>query len=146
MPDKIVLTVDDGLTEQERTDLRYLLSDALGEFAGHRTPADDYVARRYPGPDYFPDREEKVAQVRRRNALARKLHGAALSFEVERQPLHTETLLAAAAKEGAGRAKQAVEALCELFDLSVEEGRATYNQLEDKRVSRLMARPGLVKP
>lgn len=81
MATKIVLTVDDGLTAQEVDDLRYLLSDALGEFAARRTPARDYVENRYPGPDYYPDREEKVEQVRRRCAVARKLHNAALGFE-----------------------------------------------------------------
>lgn len=79
---KIVLTVEEGLSQQEVDDLRYLLSDALGEFAARRTPARDYVENRYPGPDYYPDREEKIAQVARRCVLARKLHDASLGFEV----------------------------------------------------------------
>ncbi len=82
MPSKVIMVVDDGLSAQETDDLRYLLVDALGEFAVARTPAPDYVDRRYPGPDYYPDRAKKVAQVERRNSLAKKLHNSALHFVV----------------------------------------------------------------
>ena len=84
MPAKIILTVDDDITEEEQKDLQYLLSDALSEFATCRSPAKDYVANRYPGKDYLPDRLDKVAQVERRIDLARKLHNAALHPEVLR--------------------------------------------------------------
>jgi hypothetical protein len=79
---KIILTVDDGLTEQEQADLRYLLSDALGEFAARRTPAKAYVEERYPDDKHYFAFDDKLAQVERRNTLARKLHNAALHFEV----------------------------------------------------------------
>jgi hypothetical protein len=82
MVTKIVLTVEDGLTEQEQTDLRYLLTDALGEFAARRTPAKEYVETRYPDDKQYFAFDDKLAQVERRNTLARKLHNAALHFEV----------------------------------------------------------------
>ena len=82
MATKIVLTVGSGLTEQEQTDLRYLLTDALGEFAASRSPANEYVKSRYPDDQRFFAYDDKVAQVERRNTLARKLHNAALHFEV----------------------------------------------------------------
>jgi len=79
---KIVLTVEDGLTEQEQTDLRYLLVDALGEFAARRTPAASYVETRYPDDKHYFAYDDKLAQVERRIVLARKLHNASLAFEV----------------------------------------------------------------
>lgn len=91
MATKIVLTIDDGLTESEANDLRYLLSDALGEFAASRLrggSAEAYVEGRYPGPDYYPDRTEKVEQVKRRIDLAKKMHNPALSFEILQYPAY----------------------------------------------------------
>ena len=82
---KIVLTVDENLTVQEADDLKVLLKDAFGEFASRRLPARDYVDQRYPGTDYFPDREKKVEQVERRCGLARKLNAAADDVEVLRE-------------------------------------------------------------
>ena len=82
MATKIILTVDEGLTEQEITDLRFLLSDALGEFAAARTPAKEYVKGRYPDEKEYYAYDGKLAQVERRNLLAEKLHNAALRFEV----------------------------------------------------------------
>jgi hypothetical protein len=84
MPAKIILTVEDDISEEEQKDLQYLLSDALMEFATRRHPAKDYVANRYPDKDTLFNRLDKVAQVERRSDLARKLHNAALSPEVLR--------------------------------------------------------------
>jgi len=92
MPTKIVLTVDDGLTQQEIDDLHYLLVDALGEFASARSPAEQYVEKRYvrreaDGIVVHTFGEEgnrkKVEQVKRRVALAKKLHNPALHVETE---------------------------------------------------------------
>lgn len=87
MPTKIVLTVEEGLTEEEANDLRYLLTDALGEFADRRTPAQVYVEKRYPDLALLnvPTSafEAKCKQVERRNAIAKKLHNVALHCTVE---------------------------------------------------------------
>lgn len=80
---KIILTVEDGLSRQEMDDLQYLFADALGEFAVRRTDARTYVENRYPGADFLFNHEEKIAQVERRIALAKKLHSAALQPEYE---------------------------------------------------------------
>lgn len=117
MATKIILTTDEQLTDKDVDDMSYLLSDALGEFAARRTPAREYVVQRYPGPDYYPDREEKVQQVERRITLARKLHSAALHPQV----------------------MDRLRLLQEMFGMTEEEAIATFNQLEDKRVSKLMA-------
>lgn len=92
MATKIVLTVEEGLSKQEIEDLRYLLTDALGEFAARRTPARDYVDGRYTTDTYAgAHRECKVQQVERRNALAKKMHDAALHFQTESVEPHCPT-------------------------------------------------------
>lgn len=143
MATKIILKVDDGLTEQEQTDLRYLLPDALGEFASRRTPEVDYVHGRYPDLNTGP-LEDKIRQVMRRNLLAKKLHNAALTFRVviEGPGLDVETVEEMA--ESGERAKASVLLLQDLFGMEEEEARATFNQLEDKRISKLMNAKGLV--
>jgi hypothetical protein len=83
MATKIILTVDDGLTEEEIKDLTFLLSDALHDFAALRTPAIAYVRKRYPDQKLNFDGEGKIMQVERRTWLAQKLHNAALAFEIE---------------------------------------------------------------
>lgn len=143
MATKIILKVDDGLTEQEQTDLRYLLTDALGEFASRRTPEVDYVRGRYPDLNTGP-LEDKIRQVMRRNLLAKKLHNAALTFRavIEGPGLDVETVEEMA--ESGERAKASVLLLQDLFGMEEEEARATFNQLEDKRISKLMNAKGLV--
>lgn len=166
MKNRIILTVDDGLSSKEIEDLRYLLSDALGDFAVKRADPISYVETRYPGPDYYPDREEKVQQVARRVKLARKLHNAALGFTViEEEHLNHLTCpdpYAVACARWAGltaeeallafqlglhegmhgqldRAKALITCLQQTLGMTEEEAVATYNQLEDKRVAKLMA-------
>jgi hypothetical protein len=156
MATKIILTVTDGLTAQETEDLRYLLSDALGDFAAGRNDAAEYVDKRYPGTDYYPEREEKIQQVLRRVRLARKLHDAALSFETrERHTNHAVCIamekpcartcyaegsetLAEIIEEGAGRTNANIKLLGDMFGVEGEEARALCNQLEDRRISKLM--------
>lgn len=89
MPTKIIMTVDEDLTAQEVADLRYLLSDALGEFAAGRQDVDAYMAKRYPSDQGMGEKwlETKHEQVLRRVRLARKLHNAALGHEVVKTPL-----------------------------------------------------------
>ncbi len=104
MATKIVLTVDEGLTQEEVDDLRYLLTDALGEFAARRTPARDYVEKRYVRTEadgvvvhtFGPKgTESKIEQVRRRCALARKLNLAAFGHQaLDDKQLLFEQLLA----------------------------------------------------
>lgn len=64
-----------GVTERE---LEFLLGDALHEFNANRGPsAEEYVEKRYATQsDAFKAR--KVAEVRRRRAIAETLHNAAL--------------------------------------------------------------------
>lgn len=86
MSTKIILTVEEDLTEAERDKLRGLLRDAFYEFAGARTPARVYVADRYPVTDgtpfpVGPRREAKIAEVETRITLARKLHHATFALE-----------------------------------------------------------------
>ena len=83
MATRIILTVDDGLDEEEIKDLTFLLSDALHDFRVLRTPAIDYVRKRYPDQPLSLEGDGKVMQVERRVWLARKLHNAALAFEIE---------------------------------------------------------------
>lgn len=56
--------------------------------------------------------------------------------------IHEETLEAMA--QSGERAQASVLLLQDLFGMEEEEARATYNQLEDKRVAKLMAAQGLV--
>jgi hypothetical protein len=146
MPTKIVMTVEEGLTPAEVADLQYLLVDAIGEFASKRALPELYVVKRYAEAFSPKAMLDKIEQVRRRRDLAQKLHNPALAHEVEQHPLHTEVLLASIAMEGAERCRNAVVALQEVFGLTEEEARGAYNQLEDKRVSRMMAEQGLTTP
>ena len=100
MPTKIVLTVDDGLTPQEVNDLQLLLVDALGEFASRRSPAEKYVQERYVRTEAdgvvvhtFGEKgtATKIEQVKRRIALAKKLHNPALHVETESALPHEPT-------------------------------------------------------
>ena len=81
MKTKIVFVVENGLSEEEKADLRYLFADAVAEFADKRFPADLYVERRYTH-HYEMFREKKVVEVARRVKLARELHDTMLSFEL----------------------------------------------------------------
>lgn len=73
---RIVLTLDQ-LTEQERKDLTYLLTDAFAEFYRTREPSLDYVQRRYPELTTDKQLGDKINEVERRIALAKKLKEAA---------------------------------------------------------------------
>lgn len=84
MSTKIILTVEGGLSRQEMDDLRYLLSDAVTEFATRRTTPEGYVERRYTKDVFHGDqRTKKIEQVRRRVALASKLHPATTTLDYE---------------------------------------------------------------
>jgi len=76
---KIILTLSEGLTEQERKDLQYLMTDAFAEFEGTRR--GEYVSQRYStlSGDAFT---KKCEEVERRRTLARKLKLAAHQFEL----------------------------------------------------------------
>lgn len=89
MATKIVLTVDEGLTEQEVNDLRYLFADALAEFQTARFPVRDYVERRYPdnGIAGCFTWDEKTRQVQSRVTLAQKMHNPVLQLQVVPEPL-----------------------------------------------------------
>lgn len=76
MKTRITLTLDQ-LTEQERKDLTYLLTDALAEFAKCREPVEEYVSARHnPLRDSISFRD-KAVEVLRRVELAKKLKLAA---------------------------------------------------------------------
>lgn len=92
MSTKIILNVDSGLSRQEMDDLRYLLADALGEFAAHRTSAHEYVLGRYPDLREAA-LEDKIKQVARRIQLARKLHDATLAATYEHTTPHAPTAI-----------------------------------------------------
>ncbi len=135
MATKIILTVDEELSTQDCDDLRYLFADALGEFASHRYPPEQYIEERYPSTNEgynWLDRKQKLEQVQRRVVLARKLHNAALTHVVDPEPREPK------------RAYDAQRWLRETFGMDEAEARATYNQLEDKRVARKMREQGLV--
>jgi len=85
MISRLILTLDRQLSVEERDTLRYLISDALAEFASHREPAKEYVDKRYPNVEGYAwlDRDKKVQQVYGRTKLARSLHNAALGVEVQ---------------------------------------------------------------
>jgi hypothetical protein len=93
MSTKIIINIEEGLSHQEMDDLRYLLSDAVSEFAVHRTPATLYVDKRYPGDDVYAgeERSKKIAQVQRRIELATKLHACALVLDYEHSLPHCPT-------------------------------------------------------
>ena len=73
------IIVEGELTEQERNELRFLLSDALSEFMTARE--GDYVSRRYPEQSELFKTIKRV-QVERRGDLARRLKLAASNVEV----------------------------------------------------------------
>lgn len=135
MATKITMTLEDDLTQQECDDLQLLMCDAFSEFATRRWPPDDYVDSRYPVTNEgysWVNRPEKVAQVKRRVALAQKLHHGAFSHVIEPEPREPK------------RIYDTVRWLRETFGMDEAEARATYNQLEDKRVARKMREQGLV--
>ena len=137
MATKIILTTDETLTMEEVSDLRFLFTDALGEFVARRSPQVDYVHGRYPelrGAVL----EDKVRQVMARTQLAHKLHNAALTYKtILGQPgLDAETLEEMA--QAGERAKACKLLLRDVFGMEDAEANATFNQLEDKRISKLM--------
>lgn len=71
----ITLTLEQ-LSEQERKDLTYILTDALGEFCRVREPVVTYVLNRYE-PYAVQEAKDKMAEVERRVALAKRLKAAA---------------------------------------------------------------------
>ncbi len=98
MSTKIIMTLEETLTDAERDKLRGLLQDAFYEFAGSRTPARVYVAERYPANERTPypigpKREAKVAEVEQRIHLAQKLHQAAFTMEAVIDPPREFALL-----------------------------------------------------
>lgn len=135
MATKITLTIDEGLSDKECSILKNLMCDAFSEFATRRYPAEDYVASRYPASEGYDwlNRPEKIKEVHLRCVLAKKLHHAVFDYMVDPEP------------DAAKRAHDAQRWLQETFGMSGEEARATYNQLEDKRISKLMVEQGLVK-
>ena len=80
MAAKIVIELDveaeEALVGVSDQQLGILLRDAFGEFADRRSPAREYVDRRYPGDGVFAGeaRDVKVKQVERRINLANALH------------------------------------------------------------------------
>lgn len=79
----IIFTIPDDLSAEEITDLRYLFSDAINAFIATRTPEEHYVNTAYGGHNSGKLMlADKVAQVRRRVALAKKLYNATLNFEI----------------------------------------------------------------
>jgi hypothetical protein len=77
----ITLNIEDGLSRQEMDDLRYVLSDALGEFSARRTPADGYVKHTYGKALDDDAQTAKIKEVRRRTSLADKLLPMILTYE-----------------------------------------------------------------
>lgn len=82
MATRIIIKVDETLSDRELEFLRYLLSDAVAEFTDAREPVLSYVQRRYPN---WPVEQQamKVSQVMDRVALAKKLKGALLTWTSE---------------------------------------------------------------
>lgn len=137
MSTKIILTTDETLTMEEVSDLSFLFADALGEFAARRSDARDYVEGRYP--DLVEGEfDDKVIQV------ARKLHNAALTYKtILDQPGLDSEMLEEMVLAGE-RAKACKLLLRDVFGMEDSEAEAAFNQLEDKRVARLMRETGLV--
>jgi len=86
---KLVLDIPEGLTDEQRGQLRQLFYDALGEFVSVRgndldEPAGTltYVNKRYPNLEGM-QRERKIDEVMARKQLARKLRRAASGIKVE---------------------------------------------------------------
>lgn len=143
MSTKIILTTDETLTMEEVSDLSFLFADALGEFAARRSDARDYVEGRYP--DLVEGEfDDKVIQVARRVQVARKLHNAALTYKtILDQPGLDSEMLEEMVLAGE-RAKACKLLLRDVFGMEDSEAEAAFNQLEDKRVARLMRETGLV--
>jgi len=75
----------DHLSEQERKDLTYLLTDALGEFITQRENTEQYIENRYAGAsEYLWD--AKRIEVPARVALAKKLKEAAHNMKLADVP------------------------------------------------------------
>lgn len=74
--------VPEDATNREVT---MILADAIGEFRGHRTPAKDYVDRRYPDtPAYaWLNRDEKVESTIRRCYLAECMSSTVNGWNIE---------------------------------------------------------------
>ncbi len=133
MATKLILTFERSLTEQELTDLRFILPDALDRFVSTRTPVIDYVEGRYPnltvnGVGKGPTFSAKVDQVARRVALATKMHHAAFSMEVE----HVPTKLAPGH----------VLSMVEFFEMAAELG-ATDEALALAEITQSLATAGV---
>lgn len=75
MKTRITLTLDQ-LTEQERKDLTYLLTDALAEFVAQREDTEAYLAKRYPDASAYLWDAKRI-EVPARVALAKRLKLAA---------------------------------------------------------------------
>jgi hypothetical protein len=168
MATKIILTIDETLDTNEQHKLRNLLCDAFSEFATRRSPAEQYVEERYPAGENYDwlNRSEKVKEVNTRIARAKQLHSA--TFEATFVPQHVNHAVCVVAKKpcsptcyaageqtlreiddevaaSGARAQARLSLLQEMFGMTEEEARAAYNQLEDKRISKLMVKQGQVK-
>lgn len=80
----ITIKLEENLTKEQQDALRYLFSDALGEFKLHRWPAEEYLEKRYPGDKVLCDqaaRDRKLASIKLRNELAELLHNPVLRLE-----------------------------------------------------------------
>lgn len=76
-----------GLSEEDKKDIRYLFADALMGFIRLRGPtSEEYIDKSYP-VGYFSgyelERARKILQVDRRKKLANSLHGTVLSIRIE---------------------------------------------------------------
>lgn len=93
MPTKITLTIDDNITDEEKSLLRRLLGDAFAEYADSRFPVRDYVKE--TTPEVFGDNTRmsisdsiklidcKIKSTQARVDLAVKLRNATLMFHSE---------------------------------------------------------------
>jgi len=77
MKTRIILPLEEGLTEEEKHDVKQVLVDALAEFYNERDSPDSYVKGRYG--DYMSDGQlrMKIEEVQRCIDLALKLKHAA---------------------------------------------------------------------
>ena len=69
----------------DETKIRFLLMEAIYEFGRVRTPAAEYVARRYP-EGYLGDHDrdaDKIKEVTSRTTLARELHSGLYDIKCE---------------------------------------------------------------
>jgi hypothetical protein len=97
---KLTLAIE-NLTEAERDQLRFVLSDAFLEYAEQRASSAEYIARHYPwladspGDDLF----QKMKDVQTRCDLAIKLRNAVMTFTSADNPYHEITVLAPLEKD-----------------------------------------------